>query len=159
MLLLSNWLVFIALVIGFTYLITESLIFRLVRIPVMTALLAASRKRFAAPFAATFGRALYCPSCMAFWVGAVLSTQKFYPHAAANMVLTFAEAGIVGIAIGATWSKALGTSDTFGADMNIIASAAQSKLQNMLKPEPELAREDTPITNPEMRINDQTEKS
>ncbi len=91
-----DYLIWALLLIGWVYLITESLIFAPIRMR------AAKLGSFAEML-------IYCPPCTGFWVGALLALAGWWPH---GIALTdywpVGESAIAAIGVAATWSKLTG---------------------------------------------------
>lgn len=89
--------------IGIVYIVSQSYIFRPIRI--------------IASYLRLLGVLIYCPSCTGFWVGLLLHYAGYYPFHVKGFGVV--EPGIVGCALGAVWGVYGPSTDTWSLDRGI----------------------------------------
>ena len=105
---MMEYLIWALILIGWVYLITESLIFAPVRMKV-------------SKLSSLAEMLVYCPPCTGFWIGALLALTGWWPHGVALTPFHFwsdawsfadywpvGESAIAAMGVAATWSKLTG---------------------------------------------------
>lgn len=97
---------------GLVYLITQSVIFRVVRMVFLR-------------YATGFGQMLYCPSCAGFWLGLLLGHWLWpWSHGWQQM----AESGAAALALGAVWGAKFGSREVLPYEMALIKSYVEMRI-------------------------------